>query len=57
MGYKVKARQKESGREPKAEKFQRSVVLDSVRNYRGSKMRDRRLRRPYEKTDEHEGWD
>lgn len=56
MGYKVKARQKETGREPK-EKFQRSIVLDSVRNYRGTKMRDRRLRRPYEKTDEHEGWD
>lgn len=55
MGYKIKHRQQDEGRTPK--KFQRSVILDSVRKHRSTKMRDRRLRRPYEKMDEHEGWD
>ena len=53
MGYKVKPRQQDEGRVPK--KFQQEVACNTTQKSR-AKKKDR-LRRPYEKTDEHEGWD
>ena len=58
MGSKIKPRQKHNGRVPKGEhKNYPSIVIDSLRKYRGGPMRDKRDRRPYEKDDINEGWD
>lgn len=40
----------------KKERIKESIIFDSLRKYRGGKMRDRRLRRNKEKICIEEGW-